>query len=339
MKDKILICLLDKKENRSPKPTQKEIANEIGESRAYVSRLLKGFEEEGLIKSEKDRVQGYKRKVKIYELTTLGFKKAKSLYDDIIGREVDFGDSENKETVDDLLSQTDKNLLQILMQAEREDEKEKGEEKTETTEQAPEGSEKTELDFETNILSKYGRSLPAISILLIAPLLNVFNFIPLPAYYALGVLGVLLTGYSISSLDFKEKKVKELLSFLIFINLILVMDSILISDLSMNQSYYLIVFSSLLILIFVLPRFLSRDYVRKSMNAVGAILIVLGLGIYLFSFWNSNIKSGIYWLPIGLYLYGSNLRWNFKDDSFDSPLIGIGGALYRCSYVFDITEL
>ena len=92
--------------------TQQGIAKSIGISVTHVPRNVKKLEEEGLIDVKKGHVQGKKKRVTIYSLTSSGIMRAKELVDKIENEEIKINDKYMK--IGEIQRSTGKTLIEIL---------------------------------------------------------------------------------------------------------------------------------------------------------------------------------------------------------------------------------
>ena len=97
--------------------TQQGIAKSIGISVTHVPRNVRKLEEEGLIEIKKGHVQGKKKRVTIYLLTSSGIMKAKELVDKIENEEIKIKDKYVK--IGDIQRATGKSLIEILRAIEK----------------------------------------------------------------------------------------------------------------------------------------------------------------------------------------------------------------------------
>ena len=97
--------------------TQQGIAKSIGISVTHVPRNVKKLEEEGLVEVKKGHVQGKKKRVTIYSLTSSGIMRAKELVDKIENEEIKINERYVK--IGDIQRATGKSLIEILRAIEK----------------------------------------------------------------------------------------------------------------------------------------------------------------------------------------------------------------------------
>ena len=97
--------------------TQQGIAKSIGISVTHVPRNMKKLEEEGFVEIKKGHVQGKKKRVTIYLLTSAGIMKAKELVQKIENKEIKINEKYVK--IGEIQKTTGKSLIEILRAIER----------------------------------------------------------------------------------------------------------------------------------------------------------------------------------------------------------------------------
>ena len=313
--------------------SQKGISKGVGVSRSHISQTLISLEKEGMVKSEKRRIEGQKRKKKTYKLTQLGRNRARELYDNVIKSDVKVREDDKEEikSYQVLLDESDLSVLELYNSIEdgvyREIKMEKGEE-----------LEEGELEEEERKKERYKnvgllRSGIGLAILLSSPLIILLNELYLQSgFYFLysviaGVVGFTITGWSYTFFKERNRIIEQCFStiilFLVFVFLFL-FDVYRIEPENVSQlSYFGLVIASLVISFFYPLETIKR--MRSELAYISSpILILYGLSSYIFYNFNFSSEIWAYWLFAGIFMLDAGYRWAGVKELKNNLSVGIG---------------